>query len=80
MQRIGAEEEFHLLDADSGLLVPRARAVLALLPSGSFTCELQQSVVESNSGVHETLEALYADLVASRRRLDAAVRALGLAA
>ncbi|GAB1331351.1 carboxylate-amine ligase [Streptomyces sennicomposti] len=80
MQRIGAEEEFHLLDADSGLLVPRARAVLALLPGGSFTSELQQTVVESNSGVHETLEALHADLVASRRRLDAAVRALGLAA
>lgn len=80
MQRIGAEEEFHLLDADSGLLVPRARAVLALLPGSGFTSELQQSVVESNSGVHDTLEGLHADLTASRRRLDAAVRALGLAA
>ncbi|GAA5059517.1 carboxylate-amine ligase [Streptomyces similanensis] len=80
MQRIGAEEEFHLLDADSGLLVPRARAVLALLPGSGFTSELQQSVVESNSGVHDTLEGLHADLTASRRRLDTAVSALGLAA
>ncbi|MFQ6148095.1 glutamate--cysteine ligase [Streptomyces seoulensis] len=80
MQRIGAEEEFHLLDADSGLLMPRARAVLALLPGSGFTSELQQSVVESNSGVHDTLEGLHADLTASRRRLDAAVSALGLAA
>ncbi|QKW26102.1 glutamate--cysteine ligase [Streptomyces seoulensis] len=80
MQCIGAEEEFHLLDADSGLLVPRARAVLALLPGSGFTSELQQSVVESNSGVHDTLEGLHADLTASRRRLDTAVSALGLAA
>ncbi|MFI2645413.1 YbdK family carboxylate-amine ligase [Streptomyces sp. NPDC018610] len=80
MQRIGAEEEFHLLDAESGLLVPRARAALALLPGPGFTRELHRSVVESNSGVHDTLEGLYADLAASRRRLDAAVSSLGLAA
>lgn len=77
--RIGAEEEFHVLDVESGRLVPRARAVLDRLDGPGFTTELQQSVVESNSGVHATLGALHADLAASRRRLDAAASSLGLA-
>ncbi|MGX4694236.1 carboxylate-amine ligase [Streptomyces sp. JNUCC 63] len=77
--RIGAEEEFHVLDVESGRLVPRARAVLGRLDGPGFTTELQQSVVESNSGVHDTLDALHADLADSRRRLDAATSSLGLA-
>ncbi|MFK4149234.1 glutamate--cysteine ligase [Streptomyces sp. NPDC004065] len=78
--RIGAEEEFHVLDVESGRLVPRARAVLDRLNRPGFTTELQQSVVESNSGVHHTLDDLYADLAGARRRLDAAASSLGLAA
>ncbi|MER6984283.1 glutamate--cysteine ligase, partial [Streptomyces carpinensis] len=58
--RIGAEEEFHLLDARSGLLVSRARAVLDRLPGHGFGPEFRQCVVESNSGVHETLDGLRA--------------------
>lgn len=77
--RIGAEEEFHVLDVESGHLVPRARAVLDRLDGPGFTAELQQSVVESNSGVHDTLDALHADLARSRRRLDTAASSLGLA-
>lgn len=77
--RIGAEEEFHVLDVESGRLVPRARAVLDRLDGPGFTTELQQSAVESNSGVHETLDGLHADLAGSRRRLDAAASSLGLA-
>ncbi|PWI05451.1 glutamate--cysteine ligase [Streptomyces sp. NWU339] len=68
-----------MLDAESGRLVPRAGAVLDRLDGPGFTTELQQSAVESNSGVHHTLEALHADLAGSRRRLDAAASSLGLA-
>ncbi|MFI9604442.1 glutamate--cysteine ligase [Streptomyces sp. NPDC052043] len=78
--RIGAEEEFHVLDVESGRLVPRARAVLDRLHRPGFTTELQQSVVEANSEVHDTLEELLADLARSRRLLDTAAASLGLAA
>ncbi|WP_281156402.1 YbdK family carboxylate-amine ligase, partial [Streptomyces sp. HYC2] len=76
--RIGAEEEFHVLDVESGRLVPRARAVLDRLRGPGFTTELQQSVVEANSAVHDTLDALLADLARSRRLLDTAASSLGL--
>ncbi|MFB7461137.1 MULTISPECIES: glutamate--cysteine ligase [unclassified Streptomyces] len=77
--RIGAEEEFHVLDVESGRLVPRAGAVLDRLRRPGFTAELQQSVVEANSSVHDTLDALLADLARSRRLLDTAASSLGLA-
>ncbi|MFJ9908154.1 glutamate--cysteine ligase [Streptomyces sp. NPDC101152] len=77
--RIGVEEEFHLLEVESGLLVPRADRVLRRLPSRGFTAELHQSTVESNSGVHTSLDSLYADLSRTRRRLDTAASSLGLA-
>jgi carboxylate-amine ligase len=77
--RIGAEEEFHVVDVESGQLVPRARAVLDRLDRPGFTTELQQSAVESNSQVHDTLDDLYADLAGARRRLDTAASSLGLA-
>ncbi|WP_327714615.1 glutamate--cysteine ligase [Streptomyces sp. NBC_00490] len=76
---IGVEEEFHLLEVESGLLVPRAEQVLRRLPRPGFTAELHQSTVESNSGVHASLDNLYADLSRIRRRLDAAASSLGLA-
>ncbi|MFG2635457.1 YbdK family carboxylate-amine ligase [Streptomyces sp. NPDC048362] len=77
--RLGAEEEFHVVDVESGRLVPRAAEVLGRLDRPGFTGELQQSVVESNSGVHDTLDGLWTDLASARRRLDAAAAALGLA-
>jgi carboxylate-amine ligase len=73
------EEEFHLLEVESGLLVPRAEQVLRRLPRRGFTAELHQSTVESNSGVHASLDSLYADLSRTRRRLDAVASSLGLA-
>lgn len=78
--RIGVEEEFHVLDVESGSLVPRAGAVLDRMRGPEFTTELQQSAVEWNSGVHASLGALHADLTRARRRLDAAASSLGLAA
>ncbi|MDR6974162.1 carboxylate-amine ligase [Streptomyces sp. 3330] len=77
--RIGVEEEFHVLEVESGLLVPRANSLLRRLPGHTFTTELHQSTVESNSQVHTSLDDLYADLAATRRTLDAAASSLGLA-
>ncbi|MFI5685284.1 glutamate--cysteine ligase [Streptomyces sp. NPDC051636] len=77
--RMGVEEEFHVLEVESGLLVPRAGAVLRRLPRRTFTTELHQSTVESNSEVHTSLHDLYTDLTSTRRRLDTAASSLGLA-
>ncbi|MFF4587600.1 glutamate--cysteine ligase [Streptomyces sp. NPDC001388] len=77
--RIGVEEEFHVLEVESGLLVPRADPLLRRLPRRTFTTELHQSTVETNSEVHASLDDLYADLAGTRRRLDAAASSLGLA-
>ncbi|MER6427587.1 glutamate--cysteine ligase [Streptomyces sp900105245] len=77
--RLGAEEEFHVLDVESGRLVPRAAELLGRFDRPGLTSELQRSVVESNSGVHDTLDGLWTDLASTRRRLDAAASAAGLA-
>ncbi|MFD6364696.1 carboxylate-amine ligase [Streptomyces roseolus] len=79
--RIGVEEEFHVIDIESGELVPRAAAVLRRLArhGDAFATELSQSAVESNSGVHSTLDGLLADLRTSRGQLDRAAAGLGLA-
>lgn len=77
--RIGAEEEFHVVDVESGRLVPRADTLLGRLGGDGFSRELQQSAVESNSQVHDTLDDLFADLSGTRRRLDAAASSFGLA-
>ncbi|MFJ1732626.1 glutamate--cysteine ligase [Streptomyces sp. NPDC088254] len=77
--RIGVEEEFHVLDVESGRLVPRADELLGRADRDGFTRELQQTVVESNSGVHDTLDDLFKDLSGTRGRLDAAASSLGLA-
>ncbi|MDH6140119.1 carboxylate-amine ligase [Kitasatospora sp. GP30] len=76
---MGVEEEFHIVDVETRMLVARAREVLDRLPDRGFTTEFLQSVVESNSGVHASLDALQTDLVRSRRALDDAAAPLGLA-
>ncbi|MGW7265162.1 carboxylate-amine ligase [Streptomyces sp. NPDC054842] len=77
--RMGVEEEFHVVEVETGLLVPRAGSLLERLPKRTFTTELKQSVVETNSGVHGSLDDLHADLLGSRRQLDTAASAQGLA-
>ncbi|MFI6559646.1 glutamate--cysteine ligase [Streptomyces sp. NPDC050534] len=77
--RIGVEEEFHILEVESGLLVPRADAILRRAGGRTFQTELHQCTVESNSAVHTSLHELYTDLTTMRRRLDAAASSLGLA-
>jgi carboxylate-amine ligase len=76
---VGVEEEFHVLDAENGRLVPGAGAILGRMPGSEFKAELQRSAVEWNSQVHASLESLHADVSAARRRLDAAASGLGLA-
>ncbi|GAB2744054.1 carboxylate-amine ligase [Kitasatospora kifunensis] len=76
---MGVEEEFHIVDVESRMLVARAHEVLDVLPGRGFATEFQQSVVESNSGVHASLDALHADLARSRRTLAGAAAPLGLA-
>ncbi|MFJ9809188.1 glutamate--cysteine ligase [Streptomyces sp. NPDC101158] len=78
--RIGVEEEFHVIDVETGELVPRAEAVLRNVarPRDGYARELPQSVVESNSGVHTSLDSLYVDLSATRHRLDESAFRQGL--
>ncbi|MFC4031187.1 glutamate--cysteine ligase [Streptomyces polygonati] len=75
---VGVEEEFHVVDLESGTLVPQARAVLDRLPERGFTAELQQSIVEANSRPHRSLHELLKDIKGSRRALAAAAEPLGL--
>lgn len=75
---VGVEEEFHVVDLESGALVPRAREVLDRLPERGFTTELQQSIVEANSRPHRSLADLLKDVRASRRALRDAAAPLGL--
>ncbi|MFJ8588385.1 glutamate--cysteine ligase [Streptomyces sp. NPDC093595] len=77
--RVGVEEEFHVLDVETGELVPRAGTVLRGLPQKRFTTELLQSAVETNSEVHATLDGLLADLSRSRSDLQDAASRHGLA-
>ncbi|MFJ1970222.1 glutamate--cysteine ligase [Streptomyces sp. NPDC087903] len=77
--RIGVEEEFHVLEVESGVLVPRAGQILRRLPPQTFTAELHRSTVEANSGVHSSLHDLYTDLARTRQLLDTAASSLGLA-
>ncbi|MFE9429082.1 glutamate--cysteine ligase [Kitasatospora sp. NPDC006697] len=76
---MGVEEEFHVVDLGSRVLVARAHEVLERLPERGFISEFLQSVVESNSGVHVSLDALHGDLRRSRQVLSEAAAGLGLA-
>jgi glutamate---cysteine ligase / carboxylate-amine ligase len=74
---VGVEEEFHLLDPDTGDLVPAARRVLRREPTDAGP-ELQRSTVETATGVHTGLADLRRDLVTRRRDLAAAAASVGL--
>lgn len=76
-ERLGVEEEFHVVDLTTRELVARGPELLERL-SDQFTAELQKSVVESNSSVCNTLEELRADLVRLRAELVSVADDLGL--
>ncbi|MFJ6425775.1 carboxylate-amine ligase [Streptomyces hydrogenans] len=70
-----------MFDIESGQPAPRADA----LPRGverhgeTFTGELPRSVVESDSGVHASLDGLFGDLTTTRARMDRAAASEGQA-
>jgi glutamate---cysteine ligase / carboxylate-amine ligase len=77
---LGVEEEFHLVDLRTRRLTPRAAEVLAALAGakGTYAAELQQTTVETNTRVVETLDDLRANLGELRSELSSAAGALGI--
>ena len=45
----GVEEEFHIVDLATRRLTGRADKLMARLPAGRFSSEMQRSVLEANS-------------------------------
>ena len=56
--RIGAEEEFHVVDLETRRSAPEVDALLAQLDGAEFAPELQRSLVETNTPVCDTLDEL----------------------
>jgi carboxylate-amine ligase len=79
---LGAEEELHLVDLDSGKLVGRAPQLLSRLPKENYSAEIQRTTVETNTDVVDTLDGLRAELLRLRRLLvsEAASDNVGIAA
>lgn len=75
---LGAEEEFHLIDLDSGKLAARAPQLLAKLPSTDYGAELQRTTVETNTDVVRTLDDLRAELVRLRKGVIEVAEPLGV--
>src|SRR6202453_3225080 len=74
---LGAEEEFHLVDLKTRRLTARAPELLAEL-SAQYVAELQRCVVETNTGVVDSLEGLRDELAHDRRVLIATAAELGM--
>ncbi|WP_241665951.1 glutamate--cysteine ligase [Prescottella subtropica] len=77
-RKVGVEEEFHLVDARTRRLTPRAQELLARLPEDRFVAELQRCVVEVNGSVVDDMTALHTDLVTDRRLLVDTAADLGV--
>lgn len=78
-ETVGVEEEFHVLDPDSGRLAAvDADTLTGRRGQPVAEPELQRSVVETASSVCRTLDELRADLVRRRAALRAAVSDRGL--
>jgi glutamate---cysteine ligase / carboxylate-amine ligase len=75
---IGVEEEFHLVDPETGELVASARRLLAA-DSDAGVAELRLSMIESASSVCESIDDLRRDLAERRRDLIAAAERAGVA-
>jgi carboxylate-amine ligase len=70
---LGAEEELHLIDLESGKLSARAPQILSRLPAGSYSAEIQRTTVETNTDVVTSLDGLRRELLRLRKGvIDAA--------
>jgi carboxylate-amine ligase len=74
----GVEEEFHIVDLATRRLAGQAGRLMEQLPAGSFSFELQRSVLEANSRPWTSLTDLAGDIAALRQAAIAAAEPLGL--
>src|SRR6476659_8561194 len=74
----GVEEESHIVALTTGQLTAQAELLMEQLPAGSFSWELQRSVLEANSRPWTDLTDLAADLAGLRRAAIAAAEPVGL--
>ena len=78
MRTVGIEEEYLLVDGDTGVPLPVGTLICASVPAdGRLLAEFKQEQIESGTGVHRTLEALAADLIDCRALADGAASAAG---
>lgn len=80
-ETVGVEEEFHLVDPETGELKSGARRLLAADPDAAHgaEAELRLSMIETASAVCHGLDELRRDLAMRRAELAAAAREAGLA-
>ena len=74
---LGAEEEFHLVDLKTRRLTARAPELLAELTE-DYVAELQRCVIETNTSVVDSLDALRDELGRRRRVLVQTAAELGI--
>ena len=74
---LGAEEELWLADPETFKLADGAQKILSLEPETSFSGELIDCEIESNTGVHEQPAGVFADLLSRRRILLGHAERLG---
>ena len=75
---LGAEEELHLIDLESGRLSAKAPRLLPKLPADRFGAELQRTTIETNTPVVTTLDDLRRVIVDLRQELAAAIAPAGV--
>ncbi|VXB09295.1 hypothetical protein FRIGORI9N_190008 [Frigoribacterium sp. 9N] len=76
---LGAEEELHLIDLETGRLSARAPHLLARLPADRYGAELQRTTIETNVPVVTTLDDLRREILTLRRDLVEVTTVEGLA-
>ncbi len=79
---LGVEEEFLVVDRDTGALVPRSDEILPIARERlgrQITGELNRCQIETCTTIHKDLRRLRAELVELRRGLDEAAAELGCA-
>ncbi len=70
---LGAEEELHLIDLESGKLSARAPQILSRLPGENYSAEIQRTTVETNTDVTRSLDGLRKEILRLRKGvIDAA--------